>query len=227
MNRFRLPLSGIPLSKNNIPFQQWEVALGYYDSVTSTWNYQSAYVPQYNPKMDNITSYVFANTPNGYEIVEGQLVNGVYSVTSTFLFTEQSSGYPVVTGNVNYVIVSSAILNNVYVYDHRLNLLMTITTEYPIACIYIDPISNDLYILQYGRLGTLIHHYLYDVVNQTWTLGIDVFTAYTYQITMPKAVVYNSNYNVLYVSDYSTGKIFYWTAPGDVINWFQNNEMHK
>ena len=50
INRMRIPLSGIPLTKNNIPFEQWQVGL-YYQTTSSGQNAEQSikYVPQFNP----------------------------------------------------------------------------------------------------------------------------------------------------------------------------------
>ena len=47
INRFRVPLSGIPLTSHNIPFEMWQVGLGYLNGVQTT--IELAYVPQFNP----------------------------------------------------------------------------------------------------------------------------------------------------------------------------------
>ncbi|MBS1736172.1 MAG: hypothetical protein JSS98_06130 [Bacteroidetes bacterium] len=48
VNRFRIPLNSIPLTLNNIPFNQWQVALSY------NGVYKSEFVPQYNQSFKNI-----------------------------------------------------------------------------------------------------------------------------------------------------------------------------
>lgn len=48
INRMRVPLSGIPLTKNNIPFHKWEVGLGFTTSKTATVNEYQNFVPQLN-----------------------------------------------------------------------------------------------------------------------------------------------------------------------------------
>lgn len=223
VNRFRLPLNGIPLSQNNIPFQKWEVGLGYLDPNTNQWSYKTGYVPQYNETFENIGAFVFAKNGNNLEIVEGQLNNGAFTVINTLPFTQPSNQSPLSTGNINYLIVAFVGLLNVYIYSHSLSLVTTITTTNPIQCIYINPTTSDLYIGQNGRFGFIVNHYVHGN-NNTWTLGTDVYTAYANQITQPFNVVYNSNFATLYVSDHQTGKVFYWTQAGDVTQWFQNTD---
>lgn len=54
INRMRVPLSGIPLTRNNIPFQKWQVGLQYKTSFTSSTSQTVTYVPQYNPKYNQV-----------------------------------------------------------------------------------------------------------------------------------------------------------------------------
>jgi hypothetical protein len=60
INRMRVPLSAIPLTKNNIPFNQWEVGLYYSNSgVTKTIK---TFVDQYNPTViTSETAYIINN----------------------------------------------------------------------------------------------------------------------------------------------------------------------
>ena len=47
VNRFRLPMGGIPLTENNIQaFEKYEVGIGYTNNGVT--NYATAFVPQYN-----------------------------------------------------------------------------------------------------------------------------------------------------------------------------------
>jgi len=52
INRMRIPLSGIPLTKNNIPFEQWEVGLSYQNKGADAL-IKIAYVEQLNPATSN------------------------------------------------------------------------------------------------------------------------------------------------------------------------------
>ena len=48
--RARIPLDQIPLSQDNIPFQQWKIEVGVpIVGALSTYNYYQSYVPQFNP----------------------------------------------------------------------------------------------------------------------------------------------------------------------------------
>lgn len=54
INRMRVPLSGIPLTRNNIPFQQWQVGLDYRPVASGTGGFNTVeYVKQYNQSTTN------------------------------------------------------------------------------------------------------------------------------------------------------------------------------
>lgn len=54
INRMRVPLSGIPLTRNNIPFQQWQVGLDYRPVASGTGGFNTVeYVEQYNQSTSN------------------------------------------------------------------------------------------------------------------------------------------------------------------------------
>ena len=66
VNRFRLPLNGVPLTKNNIPFLKWHVSLGYYNNNNNKWEYSTAYTPQVNPTI--VQSRNFYNYTNDHKV---------------------------------------------------------------------------------------------------------------------------------------------------------------
>jgi len=58
INRMRVPLSGIPLTRNNIPFEQWEVGLYYQtDNEGAGQQEDIQFVPQINPKSETLDTY--------------------------------------------------------------------------------------------------------------------------------------------------------------------------
>jgi hypothetical protein len=64
INRFRLPLSGIPLTRNGIPFQQWQVGLGYQNAGAGTV-FKPVYVPQtVIGRATAYNSYCIGQTPD-------------------------------------------------------------------------------------------------------------------------------------------------------------------
>jgi len=90
INRFRIDLAGIPLNlgNKNIPFNQWEVSLGFYDS--NTWVYFNAFVPQFQPKqitynyLYNITTSEIQKLDADFNIVESTPISGGAVNGSTF-----------------------------------------------------------------------------------------------------------------------------------------------
>jgi hypothetical protein len=63
INRMRVPLSGIPLTRNNIPFEQWEVGLYYQtDDEGAGQQEDFQFVPQINPKVGPIYDYINLST---------------------------------------------------------------------------------------------------------------------------------------------------------------------
>jgi hypothetical protein len=62
INRFRLPLSGIPLTNNNIPFNQWQIGIQY-SPLNATPVSDVEYVKQFNEKTSSQqTLYSITNT---------------------------------------------------------------------------------------------------------------------------------------------------------------------
>jgi hypothetical protein len=63
INRMRVPLSGIPLTRNNIPFEEWEVGLYYQtDNEGAGQQEDFQFVPQINPKVGPIYDYINLST---------------------------------------------------------------------------------------------------------------------------------------------------------------------
>lgn len=88
INRTRIDLAGVPLNLGgaNIPFQQWEISLGYYDG--ANWNYKNAFVPQFNPKIEITQNYYSLNIENEIETVNPL---NPYTVLSTTPLANVSS----------------------------------------------------------------------------------------------------------------------------------------
>jgi hypothetical protein len=100
INRFRVPLSGIPLTKNNIPFNQWQVGLGYFKGTQQ--QIQLEYVPQINPVTSVLYTYYSLSSNNEIEKLTLQPsaslsrsdINGInYSVLPAY---DDTTAYPTV-----------------------------------------------------------------------------------------------------------------------------------
>lgn len=76
INRMRVPLSAIPLTRNNIPFQQWEVGIQYSKSISGPTTTDTTFVPQINQKtVTEQTEYVI--TPNNISLYNTQLTTQI------------------------------------------------------------------------------------------------------------------------------------------------------
>lgn len=71
INRFRVPTSSIPLTANNIPFEQWQVGLGYYDNAQDEIDF--SYVPQINPATASIVDDYVISTNERLQKVNSTL----------------------------------------------------------------------------------------------------------------------------------------------------------
>ena len=152
INRARVPLNGIPLTGNNIPFEQWGVALYYQTDNTGTGKHLSeAFVPQYNPntKTGNATYNINTNLemeivlgyPTSFDVVKtfptlnttitnslGQKITPIMAVVGTRVF-----GY----------FLSSASDTQILVYDMQNgNLHFTLQTNQIIQAIACDSAGN-------------------------------------------------------------------------------------
>lgn len=64
INRFRVPVSTIPLTANNIPFNKWQVGIAYQTSNSSNISSEINTVLQYNQKYDEIYEYTAIYSDN-------------------------------------------------------------------------------------------------------------------------------------------------------------------
>ena len=175
INRFRLPLSGIPLTTKNIPFQQWQVSLGYYTG--SNWVYASDYVPQLNP--------AFYQKPINYNMIVANSAttqSTVYNV-STDTITHVNSSFNI--SNINFetdifafdssgtgTIYSVSATNTVNIYNAQngslntpLNLFGTIGQCF---CIAVDPNTRHLYTLVSDTSSGNLFIQVYTNSGSTW-----------------------------------------------------------
>ena len=90
INRFRLPLSGIPLTNNNIPFNQWQVGIQYLPEDVSPVS-DVEYVNQFNPKtLSQQTLYSICNTISSQKIQTVLQDLQDYNVFSTTLLADRN-----------------------------------------------------------------------------------------------------------------------------------------
>jgi len=81
INRMRVPLSGIPLTRNNIPFEQWQVGLSFQRSGGLNFLSDFEYVKQFNRQTKTGTFYFNYTPDNRIEKIDSNLQN--YFVVSS------------------------------------------------------------------------------------------------------------------------------------------------
>lgn len=191
INRMRVPLSGIPLTKNNIPFEQWQVGLGYFNGTQQQVEY--AYVEQINPKTESLDTYFnLASNYKSQDVVlqpvfdvlseSSTIINIDYDVQPAF---ESSNGK-----NTFYVLGISLIsTDTIVVYQDNSNVAVASITlpaqiapnvSTGISAICTD-LSGNLYV-GYGVNNTstgLTALYIQEYTRTTatsWTLGINYYS---------------------------------------------------
>lgn len=170
IQRFEIDTRGLPLTNNNIPFEQWQISLGYNASFvggkkklssagklvgkkrkakklfkTTTedgWTYVTATVPQYNPRVQLDADYILSNgNVTAYSTVTGTQI-GTIAINDAFALCSSSS----------YLFVLSPTV--VTVLDYEFNIVNTVTFADP------DPINivystGDNFILGYSSTAAL------------------------------------------------------------------------
>ena len=199
INRFRLPLNGIPLTRNNIPFEQWQVSLGFYNN--SQWTYKSSYVPQYNPAYNTLL------TPTAYALSHGANGAGEYLSVNPDLTTSQvynSQNFSDFNSNIlptfdlynnsgTYYYVSQD-QSNVYCVYMKTGETYTINvpSQNVFTSIYADVNTNELYLSVYNQTGNTTASGVYARTNDsTWTQ-----TGYYLASTSPITSVSTTSDNV-------------------------------
>jgi hypothetical protein len=229
VNRFRVPITSIPLTKNNIPFKKWQVQLGYNDN--NLWNYNNQYVPQLNEKNDGTNAYMFVNTSTGYKFVRDAMNNNSCTRVQSIDFTYPSNEYPLSSSNSKFIAVSfvgKSVLGktNVYIFDHRANLISTIQENSDSkSClrIYMD-VNNNLFVGYQTPSGFSCFKYDYSTDN-TWTYNME-FYSYNTIISDPQDIFYDNSTSIFYVT--SQNRLYFWTSQNEVtgsIPYTQNTSL--
>jgi hypothetical protein len=165
INRAVIPLQGMPLTANNIPYKAWQVGLGYFSGTSRTTVVN--YVPQYNEvNIDNTNSSDFIGTD--------LIVNAKYSSTPNasinFQVSAQLATYTAYDTYTTEGTIYGFNGNNVYAVSATSGkLLYTWTMTSPVGTVTADISTGNVYIstndanyttYQYVRSG-----------NTAWTLG--------------------------------------------------------
>jgi hypothetical protein len=228
INRARVPLSAIPLTSHNIPFEKWQVGLNYQTSnVGANAQYSGAFVPQYNPKFvsgavaynidNNLKMVKYIGFPNEYIPLTSFVPDGVKLVNSLGL-----NVYPVIdieNGIAKAYFLSSDNENEIIVYNMNTNsLIASITVNYGIiCCMSIDSNHN----LQVGSNFTGEGEYwIYNFANyvQTDNATLDLTTvagAYGSPTDFVAISSYAGIKNIICVVTYSLGN--QGVSPGSII----------
>ena len=177
VNRFRLPLNGVPLSRNNIPFQQWQASLGYFDPNSNQWQYSTNYVPQYNPKIVSGTYAVVITSDFKIQKVDNSIGKQWYVVSEVQLtgVTNLSNGGINVKPSIdNYqsqqtILILGSDGLSIKAFDVNGTLLKTLTFGIPISGFFSSNNGNILIVSVYSPSSQEV--YLYKRGNvSTWTL---------------------------------------------------------
>lgn len=218
VNRFRLPLNGIPLTENNIPFQQYQVALGY--TQDGNTRYFEEYVNQYNSVQSVINNIIVYKDSNNNSWLVKTPIAGNYS---PIISLNLGNINPFIVGNNDFIIVASIGSNNITIYDHLFNVEVSMTTTNNIINIALDPNSNDFYV---GLASTPFSIVRYQFNNNVWTAD-NQYTTTNVLIFTPKGLAVADNN--LYASNYSDGKVYVWAlnTPGNSSSSISPNALYQ
>lgn len=155
INRMRVPLSGIPLTKNNIPFQAWQVGLGYTTSKTTVPDDFQAYVPQVNQKTVthpvNFNMVLTDANTTVYKIVtqynDLSVWQGTTQINTQGNITPGTTQYDLKSGTTGSIYLYNQTTNSIEIYNALGNALITnITPTDQIQNFCVNITTGDLFI---------------------------------------------------------------------------------
>lgn len=176
INRARVPLSAIPLTSHNIPFEKWQVGINYQTSdVGANAQYSGAFVPQYNPKFvsgavaynidNNLKMVKYIGFPNEYIPLTSFEPDGV-SLTNSL----GNIVYPVIyidNGTPKAYFLSSDNDTVIKVFNMNTNSLIA-TCSIGLGTILCMAVANNiLTVATVNQLGFEIFNYV-NYVQDTW-----------------------------------------------------------
>lgn len=183
INRFRVPLSTVPLTEHNIPFEQWQVGLGYHNSTQG--DIELAYVPQLNPKTKTIYDYfnlagdfnsqdVYLQ-PN-FEVIDQSLISGVsYDILPAYESSNSINTFYILNTD-NFTVSAYQNNSNTLTWDFAYQPLQITETFYNMQFIYAD-INGNFYYCYYTKATSVIPVYTLYIQEftrataTTWTAG--------------------------------------------------------
>jgi hypothetical protein len=190
INRMRIPLSGIPLTRNNIPFEQWEVGLYYQtDDEGAGQQEDIQFVPQINPKSETLDTYFnLSSNYNSQDVAlqpvfdvlsESTIANINYNIQPAF---ESSNG------KKTFYVMDNLNNDTINVYQNNSNVVVaTLTAPAQIAPNVLTGISSICadqagnFYIGYGvnntttGLNTLYIQEYTRTTATSWTIGINYY----------------------------------------------------
>jgi hypothetical protein len=178
INRMRVPLSGIPLTKNNIPFETWQVGLGYTSSSANIPDDFQSYVPQINEKILTHPQYFNIVCTDNASLVtkERTKYNDIsqWFGNSTYPFEAQifstAPQYDLKSGTNGATYFLNIITNYIAILDSTTWTLITqITTTDPIQNFCVNSSTGDLYLQTLSTANEYTFRKYTRTNNTTWT----------------------------------------------------------
>ena len=204
INRMRIPLSGIPLTKNNIPFEQWQVGIGYFNGAIPEQEIQLAYVPQLNPQSitendyfnlsENFASQQVYIQPTFQVLNQSTIANASYTVLPAsessngvktfYIFEPDSTSVNVYQNNSNTLVWTFTLPTTDYLNISA--ICADLSGNFYIGYGTVDPTFgyNNLFVQAFTRTGvsTWVFGDLYSTTNTAISqtgVAWDTITVYT------------------------------------------------
>lgn len=145
VNRFRLPLNSVPLSRKNLPFSQWSVGIGYSQNQDNNFDNQLEIVHQINETIQLIPTYAFLdNSATGfYQATENNFNNDYNQSLTTAQGIKQ---YDTVGNGTIYVLNSNTGVINAYDSKTQQLIATILTTKTNIQSWIVNKQTSDIYI---------------------------------------------------------------------------------
>ena len=181
VNRCRIPLNGIPLTRKNIPFEQWSCGIQYIDSNGGS-HIDIEYVPQVNPAT--------IVRPNNYFVVyQDKIPNGQVSTVNAGITTTNTLDLSTIVTNQSFPSNPNGwgFSGMTWAYDFygTFGTLFQVTTYDTVTAYYPNNITTPIYTFQYPSTG-------HEIIGITANPN-------TYDVW----ILYSINLNQLYMDRYT------------------------
>jgi len=205
INRASVPLS-MPLTRNNIPFNQWQVGIQFNNGTNPTTQ-STQYVKQYNETtITNPSNYNIlglTNLPNGKGVIIKTPYNDLNTITTTtqtdYTYTSGSDGlaYDVKSGTNGTLYCTQDNSSTITMCDLTTGITYTTVNAGadPITWICADAVSGNFWITTKNATTNITTIRAYTrTTNTTWTAG----NTYIYPTDTPVACISYTN-NTIFV----------------------------